>query len=465
MGEWGNPAALLLAAGRSTRMAGTSKLLRTLWGTPLVRRAALTLTEAGIRPLWVVVGPDGQGVREALGDLGGLFIVNPNPEKGMASSLAAGVAALPVESGSVLVMLGDMPGLSAVTVSRLIEAFNESARSICLPVHGGRRGHPVLFDLHRHREELLSLTGDRGARDLLARHPDEILEVEVLDAGVLLDIDTEEELGRYQGEGEGEIRLKREKPASLTEALGVGKHDLVSIVGAGGKTSLMYRLTGELFDRGFSAAAATTTRILPPSPGDGAKLLLSDTFEGFEERLKERPTAPWVLGERIRENGKVYGISPAFCDRLVKEGLVEVLVVEADGSRRLPVKAFGPNEPVVPAATTVYVAVVGLTCLGRALGPESAYNHERMAALTGLVAGERITADALARLILDPRGLFAARPERARGFVFLNQADDERLREAARGIAAKVLAGRSSLGGVIIGRLNGADPLEEIWRR
>lgn len=195
-------AGLLLAAGRSTRMAGGGKLLRELGGAPLVRRAAEVLVDAGLEPVVVVVGPDGAPIRQALRGLPVRFAENPRPEEGMASSLAAGVAALPAEAAAVAVALGDMPDLAAATVRALADALEGTARGIAVPTFGGRRGHPVLFRLPACRAPLLGLRGDRGARDLLAANPADVIEVPVDDAGILLDVDTEADLARLRGGGE-----------------------------------------------------------------------------------------------------------------------------------------------------------------------------------------------------------------------------------------------------------------------
>src|SRR5690606_24144861 len=108
----------------------------------------------------------------------------------LSTSLRAGLAALPDTLDGVVVLLGDMPFLAGGTIDRLIAAFDPAAgRAICVPVSGGRRGNPVLWG-RRFLAEMQGLTGDAGARGLLARHAGAVFEVPVDDSGVLIDLDT-----------------------------------------------------------------------------------------------------------------------------------------------------------------------------------------------------------------------------------------------------------------------------------
>ena len=184
-------AGVLLAAGESRRM-GRPKLLLPLRGRPLVRWTAEALVGAGLSPLVAVLGHRADEVREALAGLELETILNPAYADGQATSLRAAVEALPAACRTVAVALGDMPGVHAQTVRAVVAAFGAAGKGIARPVHAGRPGHPVVFDLTKYRAELLALTGDEGARSLLVRHAEDVLEVPVEDPGVLVDVDTPE---------------------------------------------------------------------------------------------------------------------------------------------------------------------------------------------------------------------------------------------------------------------------------
>jgi len=186
--------ALLLAAGLSRRMEGESKLIRKFGEAPIVRRAAENLLAGGVDGLYVVVGKSAPKVRAVLQGLPITFVDNPAPEEGQASSIVAGVKALPPDAKTLIIALGDMPKVSPRTIHLLLTAHGVSTKGLTLPLICGERGHPALLDLARYREELLALTGDVGARSIFRDHEDDLLEVEAQDPGILLDIDTEEEL-------------------------------------------------------------------------------------------------------------------------------------------------------------------------------------------------------------------------------------------------------------------------------
>ncbi|HYA72186.1 MAG TPA: nucleotidyltransferase family protein [Roseiarcus sp.] len=192
--------AIVLAAGRSSRFRAeggedVSKLVAVLDGKPLVRHAAEAALASRARPVVVVTGHAREAVEAALAGLPLLFAHNADFASGLASSLKAGVAALPSGVAGALVLLGDMPRIKAPLLDRLIGAF--AARPFALaaaPVYAGRRGNPVLL-ARALFPALARLEGDEGARRLLSEaDPQRIVEVEVESDGVTLDIDTPGEL-------------------------------------------------------------------------------------------------------------------------------------------------------------------------------------------------------------------------------------------------------------------------------
>ncbi|HYC04736.1 MAG TPA: molybdopterin-binding/glycosyltransferase family 2 protein [Azospirillaceae bacterium] len=186
-------AALVLAAGLSRRM-GSNKLLADDGGAPLVRRTVEAALASRARPVLVVTGNEAERVRAALEGLEVAFIHAPDHAEGLSASLKAGLRALPDMAEAVLVCLGDMPRVPAETLDRLIAAWNPvEGRAICVPVHQGRRGNPVLWD-RRFMPDMLALTGDQGAKALLSAHAELVAEVLVDAPGVHLDVDTPEAL-------------------------------------------------------------------------------------------------------------------------------------------------------------------------------------------------------------------------------------------------------------------------------
>lgn len=185
--------AVLLAAGRSSRMGGPNKLMALFDGKPLVRRTAERVLASRTAGAVVVTGHQGERVRSALAGLDLAYADNPDFADGLSTSLKAGVAALPANATGALVVLGDMPGVSAADLDRLIEAFAGSGgKAVVRASHDGRRGNPVLLPRSLFAA-VAHLEGDTGARHLVEAEGLEVIDVEI-GAGASVDVDTREAL-------------------------------------------------------------------------------------------------------------------------------------------------------------------------------------------------------------------------------------------------------------------------------
>jgi molybdenum cofactor cytidylyltransferase len=189
-----NVAAVILAAGRSTRMGGPNKLLAELGGKTLVRIVTEQALASKASSVIVVTGHQADQVESALAGLKVKFVRNGDFADGLASSVKAGIAAVPAAADGAVVCLGDMPLIDARLIDRLIGAFApDRGNLIAVPVSDGRRGNPVLWS-RRFFGELMTLDGDIGARHLIARHGEAVAEVAVEGHGAFLDIDTPQAL-------------------------------------------------------------------------------------------------------------------------------------------------------------------------------------------------------------------------------------------------------------------------------
>jgi molybdenum cofactor cytidylyltransferase len=188
-------AAVVLAAGRSRRMAPHNKLLladRT--GKPMIARVVDNVLSSKARPILVVTGHMAEEVEQALGGRPVRYVHAPEYASGLSASLKAGIAAVPPEAAAALVCLGDMPLVTGRMIDRLLEAYDaDEGRRIVLPTFRGKQGNPMLWD-RRFFPEILGLAGDSGARALLARHLEQVAEVEMGDDAVLRDFDTTDAL-------------------------------------------------------------------------------------------------------------------------------------------------------------------------------------------------------------------------------------------------------------------------------
>ena len=182
-------AAVILAAGRSSRSAPVNKLLHEAGGAPMVRRVADVALAAGLDPVIAVTGHQAAAVKAALAGCGAAVADNPDYARGMGGSIGVGVRALPADVDGAFIVLADMPDVGAATYGVLVAAFDpDEGADICVPVSQGRRGNPVLFG-RRHFPALMAIEGDRGGKAIIAANEDRIVEVPVDDPGVLADYD------------------------------------------------------------------------------------------------------------------------------------------------------------------------------------------------------------------------------------------------------------------------------------
>jgi molybdenum cofactor cytidylyltransferase len=185
-------AAVVLAAGLSSRM-GSNKLLAEWRGKPLLRWTVESALASEAKPVIVVTGHESAKIEAALKGLDVRIAHNLHYASGLSASLKAGIRAVPANSDGAIVLLGDMPEIAAPLIDRMIAAFSPpDGRSICVAVHEHRRGNPVLW-ARSFFPEIETLSGDVGAKDLIAAHEDVVCDIEA-DGAVLRDIDTPDAL-------------------------------------------------------------------------------------------------------------------------------------------------------------------------------------------------------------------------------------------------------------------------------
>lgn len=226
---------------------------------------------------------------------------------------------------------------------------------------------------------------------------------------------------------------------SLREALGLEPGDLISLIGGGGKTSLMFRLAHEIAASGKCVISTTTTRILPPPPEDSESIILEEETETLIARLGEsfRRYRHVTVARSHPDADKLKGLLPEALDLIHRLKLADYIVNEADGAACKPLKAPNLTEPVIPSSTSVVVAVVGVEVVGKPLLPENAFRIEQISHLTGLKEGELITTEAVSLLLTHPRGIIQHAPQ-VRIVPFINKAGEDQAGQAEI-LAAEIL--------------------------
>ncbi len=214
----------------------------------------------------------------------------------------------------------------------------------------------------------------------------------------------------------------------LSDLIDLPEQPLISIVGAGGKTTTMYTLARELAQRGKRVITATTTQIFTPSSDETEKLIL----EVDTRMLLNKVRAAWAHHRRItvatgRDNrGKLMSIQPDIPSLLMQEGGADAVIIEADGARHRMIKAPADYEPVAPLETNVALLLMSAEAIMRLLSEEIAHRPERIAAVTGIHVGDTLTPDVIAQLMTSEQGALKGIPGTASAYVLVTHVTPER---------------------------------------
>jgi molybdenum cofactor cytidylyltransferase len=181
--------AIILAAGESKRM-GQPKQLLPFRGSTILGQIMENLLPSQAAEIIVVLGSQAEKMIPQISREPVKIVVNPDFEQGMSSSIKCGLSRISAAADGVMIVLGDQPLIEKETIDLLIEKHRQSERGITLPVYKGLRGHPVIFTM-KYKDELMRLTGDIGGKQIVERHPSDVLEVEVDCESVVISIDAE----------------------------------------------------------------------------------------------------------------------------------------------------------------------------------------------------------------------------------------------------------------------------------
>ncbi|OGA45220.1 MAG: hypothetical protein A3G25_08605 [Betaproteobacteria bacterium RIFCSPLOWO2_12_FULL_63_13] len=247
----------------------------------------------------------------------------------------------------------------------------------------------------------------------------------------------------------------------LTGAFGIGHSRLISLCGAGGKTTLMFCLAREFVAAGERVLVTTTTKIARDEAEGWPSLQVSTVrqlLEGARTLLPEageKRSGALIAYSGIGGDGyRLVGYSRDFVDALAATRRFDRILVEADGSARKPLKAPAAHEPVIAAATDALIIVAGTNGFGLPLDEAHLFRAEIWSQLSGLAPGSPISPESLARCVAHPDGLARGCPANARRLLFLNQADTPERHAEAKRVAEYLAAWPvNTVDAVVIGRL------------
>lgn len=176
--------------------------------------------------------------------------------------------------------------------------------------------------------------------------------------------------------------------------------EIISFVGAGGKTTTMFFLGKELKENNKTVLISTTTAIYNPKDGYDYYFL-----EDIPKDFIPKPGSITVIGKNV-EDGKLKGVSPELIDKINKRDIFDYILIEADGSKKKPIKAPREGEPVISNSTTKTVGVIGMDSLGKVINEENVNRIEYFLKIIGKAKGDKIEETDITSLVLHPNGLF-----------------------------------------------------------
>jgi len=256
---------------------------------------------------------------------------------------------------------------------------------------------------------------------------------------------------------------------SLREGLMLEDGGVISLVGAGGKTSLMFKLAREFAAAGETILTTTTTKIFEPEPDQSDCVIVSDSVGRLLERARELIDDHLhitMAQGRLTDQGKLIGFTPGIIDSLWRANLYRWIIVEADGAAGRSLKAPADHEPVIPVCTTCLVALAGLSAVGRPLIDRWVFRAERFSELAGIPLGNAITESAVATVFTHPQGLFKNAPAAAARIAFLNQGEMPAAFAAGKRIARLLNEKKNStIKKIAIGSTRSEPPILECYGR
>jgi len=237
----------------------------------------------------------------------------------------------------------------------------------------------------------------------------------------------------------------------IREALELKERAFISLVGAGGKSSIFRVLVEELLPENKRMIITTTTRMfawqLDPFIKKGKLIeghkeeLIRESIERYFSLEKKRERLIVVVGGRENNQGeeKLSGLAPDWLDHWWKRNMADYFLVEADGAAGRPIKAPASYEPAVPLSTTNLIGVIGIEAIGLSLEENNVFRSPIFAQLTGMKLGEKLDLEHLSRFICHPGGLFKGAPPDCFCHLFINKVERGKDLKIAEELAFEVL--------------------------
>lgn len=204
----------------------------------------------------------------------------------------------------------------------------------------------------------------------------------------------------------------------ITSYIGLKQKDIISVVGAGGKTSFMFQLAQDIKKNNGKVLLTTTTKIYVPQKEQYDFICIGEKeFSKYAHRDKK---GVCVYGAKVNLENKIIGLEEKYLDKLVSK--FDYAIIEADGAKKKQIKGWNDNEPVIYGGTTKTIGILDIQTVGMKICESNVHRSEQFCKIAESHQGENITLEHLLNVIFHPQGLF----KNAKGekILFINKADD-----------------------------------------
>ena len=227
--------------------------------------------------------------------------------------------------------------------------------------------------------------------------------------------------------------------------------ELISITGGGGKTTSMFRLARELLKYDKKVLLTTTTAIMKPDESKYERMYLTQDTD--YKTIQASSSGITVLGSKINKMNKLIGVEQQIIDEIFKSKKFDYIIVEADGSKRKPIKAPASHEPVIPALTTKTIGIIGMDAVGQKIYEENVHRARLFSQVTNSKLGDRIDETTIYNLIVSPEGIFKNSPSESQNYIILNKSETKNRNLVSQKVKSKLVSNKINIKKIIIGSI------------
>lgn len=237
----------------------------------------------------------------------------------------------------------------------------------------------------------------------------------------------------------------------------IEKKELLSFIGAGGKTTTIFKLGNELKKLGKKVLITTTTAIYYPQKDTYDQIFVDNNINILKKFDSIKNASITIIGSDVSKENKLLGIKKEILDEIYKENIFDFILVEADGSKRKTIKCPADHEPVIPYSTNKTIGIIGLDAIGMKINEDNVHRAKLFKEITNSKINDIINEEIILRLIINNKGLFKGVPKKSKKYILLNKMDDKKRENSAKIIENLLSESDYKYNGLITASMNGVE--------